>query len=695
MKKMNILDYKEHLKHLFRKTPKLQNDFERLSCLIAFGDYNDIDDVIDNNPNTIDTTEIADIDVTYLDNLYREYNSNKQLFKNIGLNFRGFFGENGTDHKWLSVEEFDDAMVNEIQNAKVLKYQKSILRENSHLADDESRLKFQSLMELQISKKKVGDHFKKIKAWDSSAQLNMALDEFISICNNKDIDDYIYDVEQTFGANVVSSDDNILIIEISNYNASSKLGSSRWCISYDERYWENYEYANEFTPDEVDPLKESENKTFFVFDFNKHHSHVNYKIAYTTLPNSKIIYANNKNDENILNDFKEEYDDIFAYIKKSHISAFSNDKDEFNSMDHIELAEKPSYIEINMVNPILAINDYLNNDFVEDIEDAEEYDDLSREHLIFENYKEFNQIIDIFTKTSLGKNLINNGNSETIKTLFSLKDRFSANIDLNIINSFKNFDINLIRKSIEINPNLIFRTMMEITSLQVKDFKYNEGVTENFISSVFQWTLEDQNKQNLFKIFMHKQWDNDDFLKNTLEEQYDNMNTQTKSYLLKSIHNMPEKNVELFLNKLNNDESYTLKDQEFTFQDLFTISSSKTFQNKEFKKNSHIIKEIKSNIIKNNDLFKGNGLIISNNDKKGIYESSSNSFKKLNAIADNKIISNSTLKKWLTEISTSVSSPFRGIDIILMKKRGNYNNYLEYYNDHYGSKNNNLKNSIS
>src|SRR5690606_6565540 len=39
---------------------------------------------------------------------------------------------------------------------------------------------------------------------------------------------------------LVYKDDHTLILHIGDYNRSKKLGSSHWCISTDEEYWDQY-----------------------------------------------------------------------------------------------------------------------------------------------------------------------------------------------------------------------------------------------------------------------------------------------------------------------------------------------------------------------------------------------------------------------------------------------------------------------
>lgn len=696
---MHISEYEQHLKHQFRKTPKLQKYFERLVCIYSFGDYESISDLFIADDYVIDTVNIEDGDVKFYDSMYKKFFDHKNLFKEINLRLDGFPGKYGDSHQWAHFEDFDDHLTAQIQLAKTKKYANSILRENKHLADDDSFEKFQTLLEMKISKDKVSEQFSKISAWDTSDQLNRSLDEIIDILNQKDINDYIKEVDNLMGATVVSSDDNILIIDIKNYEASQKLGSSSWCISYDETYWDKYIYADGVS-DEEHHLKESDNSTFFVFDFNKHPSDLHSKIAFTTLPNSKVIYAHNKNDSDILDDFSEKNNELTNYLNNKIASAdnFDITADKFRTMDHLELYDKAEYIELNIANPINYIAKYLEEDFIEDVDEQYQYEDIDYDELIENSYNSMNNVIDKFISTGLYQKLISEGDVKTISTLFKLKNTFDAHVDFNIVRCFENFDVNNIKEEVLKNPSSVLLPMRGITGKKKSVFEHESGISEKFISSLFNWDLSTEDKDTLFEIFMHRDWKSEgekNFFETILDQEYENISLDIKSKTLKTIQNMPPKNVETFLIKLNQDPLFSLKNIEITFQDVFIMATSESIQSQEFKKHTNIINEIKNNVIERNEHFKGNGLTLYNKvekNGKGIHSKNEISFLMLNAIADNNIIKKSDIKSWLSNMT---HSPFRGVDQIFLKKRGDYNNYLEYFNDTYSPNKNTKKRKIT
>lgn len=235
---MKLKEYREELKYKMRKTPKLISEFEKLVGLYIGNNK---------NINEIKDKEISNIKIEYMNGVLDKFYTNRNLFKNINLEIKGrklnYSYMKGVYIVWKSMEDFDDNMSHEIYKSKVLKYQNSILRENIELANNETFEKFATLFDLNISKEKVSKELKKIKAFYMSEQLNNSLDKILEIFNLKTIDYYIEESIKTDGCEIVSKNNNILILDIKDYEASKKFGSSQWCISYDKNNWEDYLYS--------------------------------------------------------------------------------------------------------------------------------------------------------------------------------------------------------------------------------------------------------------------------------------------------------------------------------------------------------------------------------------------------------------------------------------------------------------------
>lgn len=91
------------------------------------------------------------------------------------------------------------------------------------------------------------------------------------------------------GLNVVLVDESeeLLLIQVLDYDASSKIGSKSWCISTSESMWKSY--VNEFT------------NQYFVFDFTKDMSDKKHMIGFTVSPGDKVSNAHWADDSSVRN----------------------------------------------------------------------------------------------------------------------------------------------------------------------------------------------------------------------------------------------------------------------------------------------------------------------------------------------------------------------------------------------------------
>ena len=115
----------------------------------------------------------------------------------------------------------------------------------------------------------------------------------------KDTKDYINNLKGDFnleeikkklvGLNVILVDESeeLLLIQVLDYDASSKIGPKAWCIVTSESMWRSY--VNEFT------------NQYFVFDFTKDISDKSHMIGFTVSPGDKIANAHWADDSAVRN----------------------------------------------------------------------------------------------------------------------------------------------------------------------------------------------------------------------------------------------------------------------------------------------------------------------------------------------------------------------------------------------------------
>lgn len=664
---MKIEDFKKELAHKMRKTPNFIEDFERLIAL-KIGKKESFEEIKDKS--------ISKQDIDYSFNVLNKFNENKNLFKNLGLSIKGKKVISKSIDKdyieWKSLEQFDDHMTYEIYRSKVLKYQNSILREKKELADENSFEKFSVLFDLEIDKEKVSNELKKISAWSESEQLNNTLDKIIELFNKKTIDDYIKDANENKNCEIIYSKNNILVLDIKDFNTSKKFGSNQWCISYDEKNWDDYLY--EIGESDSYYNKVEENKNFFVIDFNKNPDHYLHKFAFTTLPSSKIIYAHDKNDSDIM-DIIESLPE-FLLIRESlgnyFYNEFKNNKlktinDNFDSLEEIAFDRDNQIIYLEKQLLELENTDYEENYYA---------------NIDNETKNVFNEIINEFCKTAFCESLFINGDKETIKSLFVLNEKIGSNISFNITKSFNNFDLMEIKDHIKRRPENILMPIKDITGIKEKPYNKEKSITENYINTLFDL------KSNfivgdVFNIMLCKKWENENFVIEKIEKEYTRLSSSEKVKLLKNINNMPPENASLILKKFDNDNLFNIKENEFFYQNLFEMATSEMFSTGEFSEYKNVIKVINHRIKERSDSYIGNGLYLHNIKKMGIYEKQGSSFSRIENIIKNNVIKIDKLETFINEMEKkSLTSPFSGIDQIILKNKG-YKNYIDYFNDNH------------
>jgi hypothetical protein len=84
---------------------------------------------------------------------------------------------------------------------------------------------------------------------------------------------------------VISDSDNILILEIENFDQSKKLGSGSWCISRNKTYFDQY--------------TEKGGKQYFIYDFNQTSKSVKSLLGVTLTKTNTVKAAHNKSDSQL------------------------------------------------------------------------------------------------------------------------------------------------------------------------------------------------------------------------------------------------------------------------------------------------------------------------------------------------------------------------------------------------------------
>ena len=166
---------------------------------------------------------------------------------------------------------------------------------------------FQTLAELNVSTNFIKENIaKKIKTFKTPESLNAALLNHINTFSQWDINSKLQLIKQN-NVNIISTQNNIILFEINDFESSKNLGSPMWCITRDIDDFENY--------------RKDSDRIIFCYDFNKEPSHNENKTAYIVNAQGNVS-SGYFNDDSFMKE--EEYKKYEQYFDKYTEEEFVN-----------------------------------------------------------------------------------------------------------------------------------------------------------------------------------------------------------------------------------------------------------------------------------------------------------------------------------------------------------------------------------
>lgn len=204
------------------------------------------------------------------------------------------------------IEGFDDAYTNMANKHKFMQFAYSIASNKyKHLYNDETLELLKDIYDNKIDSTQLQTFVgKKIAAFKQPSEFNDMLNLYLAKINGFNLEAFL-DKSSRFEATIVHNENNILILETTNYNQMKELGSTSWCIVRDEGYYDSYTSDGD--------------RQYIICDFNKLSKDINSMIGVTIHENGKCRTAHLKDDD---------------YIDPSEIESFT---------DYILIAQKSQY----------------------------------------------------------------------------------------------------------------------------------------------------------------------------------------------------------------------------------------------------------------------------------------------------------------------------------------------------------------
>lgn len=217
-------------------------------------------------------------------------------------------------NKYRNFEELDDKMNENINDHKFKKFAFSIVSNKyKHLYDENSMEILKEIYDLGINADTLQDLVgKKIAAYKESVDFNIALNKMLDNFNNFSMDAMLEKAYKN-NANIISKDDNVLILKINNFEQSQSLGSNAWCISRDLHYYKSY--------------TSNDAKQYFIYDFNKNSKDNDSLIGLTLGSGGTISTSHYKNDDQYPYDGSK-------YIRKIQITIIKNTLSEWKKIPY-------------------------------------------------------------------------------------------------------------------------------------------------------------------------------------------------------------------------------------------------------------------------------------------------------------------------------------------------------------------------
>lgn len=275
--------FNDYITHLLRKKPNLSkrfmkememNDYSNYkfmgSCVLSINTLLNHEDILKNNNFDL---EIAFEKATKLD---------------------GIAAVEGRNYPYGDIfEKLDDEMNKIIDEHKLNKYAHSITSNKyNHLYNKESYIIIKELYELNVEQEILQNLIgKKLAAFKTPEDFNNSLTKLLTSFNGftqENIIDKFSKITENNENNIIISENNILVLKINNFDESKELGSSSWCISRDDHYFNSY-------------VGYGDNKQYFLYDFNKESRDNNSMIGVTISKDGSIYAAHQKDDTQIYN----------------------------------------------------------------------------------------------------------------------------------------------------------------------------------------------------------------------------------------------------------------------------------------------------------------------------------------------------------------------------------------------------------
>lgn len=325
--------YYKFLKNLDEKL--IRKDFERLESVEEINDERKFyRDLIDNDFDEFKKQyfknepdwEFKKISAPLFVEFYSNIEKYHLLIRNEKINI----------FEYKNLERLSDDIKNVVIENEKKKYAKSFLsKKYYHLVDQDILDAFYQIKLLDIPHKEVNSHLSKLAAVKKTVDLNdlvlsvlsqytnHTMESIKKLCNVKNI-----------SAKEIFSKDGMLALQIDDYDASKALGSPKWCISYEEQYFNQYIHRDDYVLGEEGSIG-IPNKQLFIWNFNLPCTDDNHLIGMTIKPDQSVSISCDYNDKELnQSQYKEYLSSVGVDLQAELTGRLFNDDDNYDTINN-------------------------------------------------------------------------------------------------------------------------------------------------------------------------------------------------------------------------------------------------------------------------------------------------------------------------------------------------------------------------
>lgn len=231
--------------------------------------------------------------------LFELYFNNIAIFKKNEIYIKDIVLNNDIFKYDKKIENAYDILTYQLREHEINKVIKNITsNKNIDLFDSENRKIVGEIINQKIKNKYIEEYIgKKIAKYKTPEELNLGLNRLLNMFG--DNYDGVMNKVENYDVDIFKNENNILILNIENFEQSKNIGSPSWCISTQLSYFESY----------VD--KEEGQKQYFIYDFNKNLNDPLSLVGLTVDKNNNFIASHMKNDDELFD--KDEI--VLKYLK--------------------------------------------------------------------------------------------------------------------------------------------------------------------------------------------------------------------------------------------------------------------------------------------------------------------------------------------------------------------------------------------